>query len=682
MRLVPRFAAVALLSLAVVSAAGPSTRPVAGSAPIGLRAFLLRADEPRRDAFPRTPSFAWTPVRGALKYEFQLATSSVFSDNGIVYSNANVRSPAVSVPMSLPWITGKPYSLYARVRATLPKRVTPWSAPLGFNMRWGSTPVPLSTYPGLLRWSPVEGATGYQVWLVDARKVFAVDSNVADQREYYSFHQSDRQWTSTVNWRVRAVRALYGQRANSLPAVSYGPWSPVYTAVNPPFAVGPLAAGATVSDVVSDAAVSPAHRLMPGFVFSGNRSIFGPSAELYRVYVFTDSECVNMVYRGAIVGSPAYAPRPLGPLALPKTDAELAKARSQFLPDGDEGKTYTADGLIVTTSESEKPTKPGSGSSGDGSSGSGSSGSGSGGTGGNPGGSGSSGNSGGNQGSSSSEPSQGSSATGGQAGAGTSLPAEQTREGAPVDLWDTDAWPRGGYYWTVVPVAAVHPDPFGSTLNGPATRGATTIELASVAGLAAGDSLAIGDGSNRETVKVLSISGTTVTLSAALVNSHAAGELAERPSTQLEYVDQELPQEACAAGRVMRFGKQSEPSLTASGAPFVSGLSPNGRLIAASRGAARFYGPPLVAWTPALGATGYEVQWSKSAYPFRPEANRQTRTVGLATFATSATLPLQPGTWYYRVRGINLSLPGTAKQMSWSQPVKLIVTKPRFVVVR
>ena len=35
----------------------------------------------------------------------------------------------------------------------------------------------------------------------------------------------------------------------------------------------------------------------------------GAPAELFRVYVATDEDCVNIVYRGAIVGSPAYAPR-------------------------------------------------------------------------------------------------------------------------------------------------------------------------------------------------------------------------------------------------------------------------------------------------------------------------------------------------------------------------------------
>ena len=35
----------------------------------------------------------------------------------------------------------------------------------------------------------------------------------------------------------------------------------------------------------------------------------GAPAELFRVYIATDEDCVNIVYRGAIVGSPAYAPR-------------------------------------------------------------------------------------------------------------------------------------------------------------------------------------------------------------------------------------------------------------------------------------------------------------------------------------------------------------------------------------
>jgi hypothetical protein len=52
------------------------------------------------------------------------------------------------------------------------------------------------------------------------------------------------------------------------------------------------------------------------------------------------------------------------------------------------------------------------------------------------------------------------------------------------------------------------------------------------------------------------------------------------------------------------------------------------------------------------------------------------------TWANSAKLPLAPGTWYYRVRGLDHLMMGTKPQMSWSDPVRIVVTKPRFRVVR
>ena len=57
----PLLAAVCLglLLLAPASEAATSTR---GVPPTGLHGFLLRADEPVRSSFPRTPSFAWNPV--------------------------------------------------------------------------------------------------------------------------------------------------------------------------------------------------------------------------------------------------------------------------------------------------------------------------------------------------------------------------------------------------------------------------------------------------------------------------------------------------------------------------------------------------------------------------------------------------------------------------------------------
>jgi hypothetical protein len=124
----------------------------------------------------------------------------------------------------------------------------------------------------------------------------------------------------------------------------------------------------------------------------------------------------------------------------------------------------------------------------------------------------------------------------------------------------------------------------------------------------------------------------------------------------------------------MRFGKTTPPVITSSSRPFSSGLSPTGRLVSAGRPTPSFYGTPLVAWESVLGAQEYEIQWSKSANPWRPLGS-------LMTPATSSLLPLEPGTWYYRVRGYNHSFL-KRPQMAWSTPAALKVSKPTFSVVK
>jgi hypothetical protein len=44
-------------------------------------------------------------------------------------------------------------------------------------------------------------------------------------------------------------------------------------------------------------------------------------------------------------------------------------------------------------------------------------------------------------------------------------------------------------------------------------------------------------------------------------------------------------------------------------------------------------------------------------------------------------LPVERGVWYYRVRGLNPSLP-KKPEMTWSSPVRLRVAGPRFRIVR
>ena len=61
-------------------------------------------------------------------------------------------------------------------------------------MRWSSVPSEWrpdsgspADMPGYVRWHPVDGATSYQVWFVNADKVISTITNVADEREYYTF---------------------------------------------------------------------------------------------------------------------------------------------------------------------------------------------------------------------------------------------------------------------------------------------------------------------------------------------------------------------------------------------------------------------------------------------------------------------------------------------------------------
>jgi hypothetical protein len=599
---------VALLAATLVSGAALAKDAKRPAPPKNLRGFLLKPTEPLSQVFPRTPAFSWAPVRGARCYEFELATSRTFTENAIVWSNvaygvgpakackpvpadvpattgstsapatgttgaatstetapamiAPLKVPAVSIDVALPWFTGQPYALYSRVRAVTDRGPTAWSRPFAFNMRWPSVPAPLKTQNGLVRWSPVTGATGYQVWYPEIGKSFSTHTNVADLREFFTFHRADSGWWSTAKWRVRAVRRVFGTIPNGLPAVSYGPWSPLYTAKGAPPASGKLQVRFALSDRTSSAKKRSAHELMPGLTFSGDTGLDGQQHDLFRVYAATDRDCVNIVFRGSVVGSPAFAPRTTGPLALPAdpTPFQTAAPKSKVPADGtSEGPTYGSDWRSVVSSETRTAEAPAGATSGS---------------------------------------TTGSTETG-------PVDESQTLVGSKVDLPDID-FPTTRYYWTVVPVA---------------------------------------------------------------IATNADG-------TKTGYWDVETPQDACAAGRVESFGKESDPVVTGaqSGAPFVSGLSPSGRMLASTQRRPVVFSTPLVAWQPATGATAYEVQWSKSRYPWRPVGSK-------VTLATSTLLDLASGSWYYRVRGLNQAQLRKA-EMAWSRPVPVRIARPTFTVAR
>jgi hypothetical protein len=642
MRIV-RFAVISVLALAATGTVQARTSAVP-PAPKQLKAFVLRADEPAKHEFSRTPAFSWLPVRGAMRYEFELSKNQSFSEGGIFWSDEKLKGPAVSIPLALPWLTGSPYAIYARVRAITARGVTPWSTSFGFNVRWGNVPQQVPSDPGMSRWTVVEGATSYHVWFVDVSpgKVVATKTNAVDHREFYAFHQ-DPAFTGAVHFRVRAVRNLYGSIPTGLPAVSHGPWSPVFTSVNPAIAGGVVAPVAAHSDETTSTPTAPRlHALTPGFSFSGTTTAWGIPYDLYRVYVFSDRDCVNTIFRGAIVGSPAYVPRLTGPLRLPKSNSEVTSARTKILADGNEPESFTVDGLRIQSTEQDKPAAvpapatPAPGKAGE-----------------------------------APAPADPDPAATPPA-ADLNLPATPFVTGAPVDLWES-GWPNGRFYWTVVPVRFSVDAAIPLSLTADAPAGAITL-IVDGTGFPTGGAV-LGAGTSSEDIGVASVSGNTLTLAAPLTKAFAAGSVVTPTNGGLRYYDVESPQDACAAGRVLEFGKTSEPAVSRSGSPFVSGLSPRGRLTAAAKARPSFYGSPLVAWEPALGADQYQVQWSKTKYPWRKEGEK-------LTYATSVLLPVTPGRWWYRVRGINFSLPGTARAMTWSDPVALTVAKPTFTVVK
>jgi hypothetical protein len=658
-----RLAALTVLTAALLLGATSAVSSAASGAPTGLHGFQLRADEPTTEVFHQTPSFAWDPFPQATGYQFQLSMSSTFRENAIFYNKNTFTTPVAAPSLVLPWITGSPHSLYARVRATLSNGdVTPWSDDYGFDVVPPPPPTPLPSDPGLLRWTPVDGATGYQVWLIDVPKKGQspglgkenAHTNVLDEREFYTFHQSS-QWTGAVRWRVRAERSNEaGGPANGLPVTTYGAWSAIYSSSNPASSGGPITLTHTMSDITSDGGVaSSAHRLMPAFTWSGNQTLSGANAELFRVYVFSDAQCLNRVFTSAVVGSPAYAPRPGGTLGLPLDSTGIALARAAYLDDGSEPSGELFDGTPISAQESAPPAIPTTTPPADQSP----------------------------AGPSTPTPSDGASAApaaGAPSGGAAAPPVAATPAGAPVDLWDTDSWPKGGYYWTVVGVAAVPATVGASTIAAPgASKGSTLLPVTDVSKFSIGQSITIGVAPLSDTATISAVGNGLVTLNSPLNNGHAAGEpIASTASSGVVYRDMEMPQDVCQVQpqRRHRFGITSEPALTTAQEPFATGLSPKGRLVSAAR-TGTFYGQPLVAWTSALSANTYQVQWSAKEYPFTPAGS-------IMTSSNSTVLPLTIGTWYYRVRGFDYNLPTGAQALSWSDTEKLVVAAPTFRVTK
>lgn len=401
-------------------------------APANLRPFVFRADEPVKadHTYSQMPAFAWSAVRGAEHYELQIATSRAFVSSTSLYDDAALTVPVASVQLQVPWMTGKPYALWARVRDISKGHTSAWSSAFGFNTGWEQVPQQETAPAGLIRWAPVDGATGYEVWYLNVpdnyNTHFTTLTNVADEREYWTFHPAD---AASIKWRVRAIRLVTsGSLPNGISVTSYGPYSPVFTTTNPTaLAASPLKAVAAASNVDSTPGTPKAHQLTPGFAWTGTEGAdgFGAGAQLWRVYVFTDKQCVNVAMTGSLVGGPAWAPRAGDPLAMPVTTKDLQDASAgKFLGFGTQTGVFMRDGTTPLASEEQTADGGAAGSP-----------------------AGSSGASG---------PVAGSGASGSSGADGTGAASSARLVSLP-----DNGWPQGRYWWTVVPVGILPVTTFG-----------------------------------------------------------------------------------------------------------------------------------------------------------------------------------------------------------------------------
>ena len=120
---------------------------------------------------------------------------------------------------------------------------------------------------------------------------------------------------------------------------------------------------ATVSDTWDAGRKVFPHELTPGFAWTASPPVISqgvdPGSSLYRVYIFTDSHCVNRVFTGSIVGSPAFAPRTIGgPMALPGTTSVLTLAESAPEPCAMTGTLFRSPQVLSCSTAAARNVSP------------------------------------------------------------------------------------------------------------------------------------------------------------------------------------------------------------------------------------------------------------------------------------------------------------------------------------
>jgi hypothetical protein len=122
---------------------------------------------------------------------------------------------------------------------------------------------------------------------------------------------------------------------------------------------------------------------------------------------------------------------------------------------------------------------------------------------------------------------------------------------------------------------------------------------------------------------------------------------------------------------------ESQAVTTDRAAPYASGIR-GARVVSAAGAKPTFTQLPVVTWDAVAGAQSYEIQLSRKVYPWKA-------AISQVSVVPSVTLKLKPtdiGVWYYRVRGVNANLPGTAIKMTWSKPAAIRISGDEFRIVK
>ena len=147
---------------------------------------LRRPPSTRRRRSPGAPS----PARPATSSSSRL--SGTFRDNGVIYNNATLLTPVERRRSRCPGSPAPPLPLRARPR-TCRDDPGPWSAAYGFDVTPRRRRFRFQAPPGVLRWTPVNGADGYEVWLIDT------GTPPVDVRPTFSTSASSTRSTSLAN---------------------------------------------------------------------------------------------------------------------------------------------------------------------------------------------------------------------------------------------------------------------------------------------------------------------------------------------------------------------------------------------------------------------------------------------------------------------------------------------------